>query len=128
LYGDTTAECASGMAILDGHCLAANASKLREHSFDPDLQSAGLLLEERWSYLAHQSALRLAVRRDLGVIIHQELAAEVDLRDRSPGVMKIMEELGFEPFSMQETNNDCVFMSFSCAETTLNVLQMYFRD
>lgn len=86
------------MAVLDGSLLAFNANCMKFLKFDAELEGAELLLEEDCIHAAFQSGLRLAVHRNLGVFVDQQVA--LDARYRAAGRMRIAEKLGFDPFAI----------------------------
>jgi hypothetical protein len=68
------------MAVLDGGLLAMASRQVEAAPWDERLLGCDSLLEEEWTHAAARAGLRLAVRRDLGVLIDSQV--RLDDRDR----------------------------------------------
>lgn len=98
LLGTRSEVLMKDMAILDGSLLAVAAAKLRNVAFDDELSDAEWLMEENWTHVAARSGLHLGVHRNLGVFVSPVLGKSIS--DRATGRMKILDEYGFDPFSI----------------------------
>jgi predicted O-linked N-acetylglucosamine transferase (SPINDLY family) len=96
--GISSEKVTQGMAVLDGNLLAIDPKRLHKVSFDAEMLGADLLLEEDWTHSAFLVGMRLAVHRNLGILINQKV--ELDTRYRSAGRMRCAEKLGFDPFAV----------------------------
>ena len=76
--------------------------------FDAELLGAEFLLEEYWSQQAHASGRRLAVHRNLGVMVDQDISW--DLKQRAVGRAYLAEKLKFSAFATV-ANDDPIVLS-----------------
>ena len=96
-------ELVPGMAVLDGglfavaHRALASCPGLGE-LFDEALVSSEVLLEEDWIHSAHQAGCRLAVHRNLGVLVRTEV--DLDARYRQAARIHQATKLEFKAFDM----------------------------
>lgn len=95
-----------GQSVLDGGLLAMRPGHLLSMEIDLDLVSAGCLLEEVWVYEAGRSGSRLAVHRNLGVLMGPE--AGVGSENMAIGRCKLMERYGFNPFEVVTEDSLCL--------------------
>lgn len=113
----------NGMSVLDGSVLALDPKRLRIVFFDTDILGADLLLEEYWTHAAFLSGLTLAVHRNLGVLINQEM--ELDARYRSAGRMRCAEKLGCDPFALIKDDHMLVSAPVASAAEAVRVCQEF---
>lgn len=110
-----------GMAVLDGGLLAVSrriADTLKLSSlFDEELVGSEVLLEEDWTHAAHRAGCRLAVHRNLGVLVRT--GEPLDARYRGEARIRQAKKLGFAAFSM--VNDDRISVSAPVAEPALAV-------
>jgi protein O-GlcNAc transferase len=111
----------SGMAVLDGGLLAVSrrlADTLPLASlFDEELVGSEVLLEEDWTHATQQAGCRLAVHRNLGVLVRT--SESLDARYRGEARIRQAEKLGFAAFSM--VKDDRIAVSAPAAEPGLAV-------
>lgn len=112
--GGDRSRAVHNMVVLDGSLLALEPVCMQEFKFDEELLGADLLLEEDWSHTASQMGKRLAVHRNLGVLIRQPSPS--DTRDRAAGRMRITEKYKFDVFTT--TKNDTMFVSAPIASAS----------
>ena len=114
VLGERSAPIVAGLAVLDGNVIAVNRLRVNrlELDFDDDLLGGEFLLEEDWVFRAHLAGIRLAVHRNLGVLIGSEL--KVDARDLVPARMRILEKHDLDPFG--ESQEDRLFANVSVKE------------
>jgi len=103
LVGPGTAVCVSDMAILDGSFLAARAGALRDIDFDDAMEGGEMVMEEAWTHAASMAGKRLAVHRNLGVMIDQEMT--LDASNRSEARMRCVDVMGFDSFDTPHDDN-----------------------
>lgn len=94
--GDDDAQIVSGQRVLEGALLAVNCKTVSFADFDPELAAAGWAMEEDWSFGAAERGARLAVHRNLGVLIAAQ--PEQDSRQRYPGLLRLQEKYQFPLF------------------------------
>lgn len=111
------------MAVLDGSLLAVNPKRLNTVEFDEKIISAVQLLEEDWTHTAYQAGLKLAVHRNLGVLIDQSIA--LDARYHSAGRVRCAEKLGFDPFAVIKDDNMLVSAPISSAVEAVQVCNLF---
>lgn len=111
------------MAVLDGSLLAVNPKRLRTVEFDEEIVSAVLLLEEDWTHTAYQSGLKLAVHRNLGILIDQSIA--LDARYHSAGRVRCAEKLGFDPFAVIKDDHMLVSAPVGTAAQAVRVCNLF---
>lgn len=106
-----------GMAVLDGSLLALNPKRLRHIDFDPELLRAELLLEEDWAHAAYRGGLRLAVHRNLGVLLNQQI--ELDSSNRTSARYRCAEKLQINVFAVEK--DDFMLLSAPVADAATAV-------
>jgi hypothetical protein len=111
------------MAVLDGSLLAVNPKRLRTVEFDEEIVSAVQLLEEDWTHTAYQAGLKLAVHRNLGVLIDQSIA--LDARYHSAGRVRCAEKLGFDPFAVIKDDHMLVSVPVANAAQAVRVCNLF---
>lgn len=88
----------SGMAVLDGSLLAMSRSVFdQSFEFNEDLELAGTLLEEVWTYRLGCHGFKLAVHRDLGVLLRDP--PPFDVQARVNVLLELLAELGVNPLA-----------------------------
>lgn len=92
-----------GQQVLDGVMLAINWDVLNYADFDEDLIQTGWAMEEDWSHMASQRGARLAVHRNLGVMVRD--LPEIDAQIRYPGLLRLQEKYKFQLFD-EESDDD----------------------
>lgn len=91
------------MGILDGSLFAVASRALTNHPglgalFDEELVGSEVLLEEGWIHSARQAGCRLAVHRNLGVLLRTDI--DLDARYRQAARIHQASKLGFKAFDM----------------------------
>jgi predicted O-linked N-acetylglucosamine transferase (SPINDLY family) len=120
----------SGMAVLDGGILAisrgAAQAKRLGSLFDDELVGSEVLLEEDWTHSAGRAGCRLAVHRNLGVLVRT--GESLDARYRGEARIRAAEKHGFSAFEI--ANEDRMAISAPVAEPALAVqwLERFMRD
>lgn len=100
-------EILGGQQVLDGVMLAINRNVLSYADFDAELIQTGWAMEEDWSHMAAQRGARLAVHRNLGVLVRS--LPEMDAQTRYPGLLRLQEKYKFELFG--EDSGDGMMLS-----------------
>jgi hypothetical protein len=111
------------MAVLDGSLLAVNPKRLHTVEFDEKIISAVQLLEEDWTHTAYQAGLKLAVHRNLGVLIDKSIA--LDARYHSAGRVRCAEKLGFDPFAVIKDDHILLSAPVDTADAAVRVCQAF---
>lgn len=111
-----------GQAVLDGSLLAIRTDRV-EGEFDEALALLNWALEEDWTHSAAEKGARLAVHRNLGVLIHD--APSVERSRQYPGLIRLQEKYKFPLFS--EDRDDLMVLSVPVqnAEDAASVMQRY---
>lgn len=105
--GTNDSEIALGQRVIDGSLLAVNCKKVGFSDFDVELSETGWAMEEDWSFGASQRGARLAVHRNLGVLISAQ--PESSARQRYPGLLRLQEKYKFPLF--QGDRDDVMMLS-----------------
>jgi len=98
---------ALGMAVLEGGFLAVNAKRVAQVPFTEDLMDADGLFEEQWSYQAGLAGARIAVHRQLGIHITNDV--ELNKTYLATARSALVRHMGFDVFSLER--NDGSFVS-----------------
>lgn len=126
LLGSGRQTVVEGMAVLDGNILAVRPSVFADLAldFDDDLVGGDFLLEEDWIHRAYRAGAKLAVHRNLGVVIKSDLT--LDARDFVPARVRMFEKHELDPFG--DSSEDQTFASFLVADAkeALRVSSAYF--
>lgn len=86
-----------GQSILDGVLLAVRVASVSIFDFDDELGAAGWALEEDWTHAVGRAGARLAVHRNLGVLLRS--VSQVDRSQLYPGLLRLQEKYKFPLFS-----------------------------
>lgn len=115
-----------GIAVLDGGLLAMNRAALSLADCDANLLGAETLLEQMWSYKIQCAGGKLAVHRNLGVMVRQEIS--LDRRYCASVRTEIAEKHKFDLFQMK--NPDMAFVSIptSSIKQAIEILNVYFQE
>lgn len=116
----------SGLQVVDGCMIAINLrelGRLEELDFIDELEEAGPLLEEYFSYRAAQAGMRVGVCARLGV----SLDWRIPLNDRylGPARLFIAEHLSLDPWLFPDVENSVWSVSLPSAEQAAAVLRMF---
>jgi protein O-GlcNAc transferase len=101
--GVSSNELVPDQVVLDGGLLAINCKKIPTVDFDAELIGAETLLEEEWTNSVSRAGGRLAVHRNLSVLIDRERALNND--NCNVARMHLADKYEFDPFLMLADDN-----------------------
>lgn len=116
LHGLGTDPVVPGMVILDGALLAVRPRPAAP-AFDAALLGCEMLLEEAWSHAASQAGWRLAVHRNLGVLLDKDV--ELDGSNRAEARLHCNSQHGWDPY--EPLRDDLASLSAPVATATCAV-------
>jgi protein O-GlcNAc transferase len=113
-----------GMAVLDGAVLAVRAQPGMADGFDDNLLGCETLLEEAWSHALARAGKRLAVHRNLGVLVTGGI--ELDASNRSEARMECARQMEFSPFELLKDDHASLSTPAASPREAVLVADTYF--
>lgn len=117
-FGDQDVQ--SGMAVLDGHFLAARRHAVSLTDFWDQAEGAETLLEEVWTHQAGQQGARLGVHKGLGLMLNAQMA--LDQSNLAGARWATAERYGFEAFIDEKDDRLYVSAPLASAEVVCAAL------
>jgi predicted O-linked N-acetylglucosamine transferase (SPINDLY family) len=115
-----------GMAILDGAVLALRPSALRAAApFDEEMLGCEALMEEHWVHGLGQAGVRLAVHRNLGVLLTPSV--DLDAGNRVEARMHCAAKMAFEPFEHLDEDHSSLSVPVRTPAEGVATLARYLR-
>jgi tetratricopeptide (TPR) repeat protein len=123
--GSDLRQLVPGMAVLDGGLFAVAHRALAEHPglgelFDEELVGSEVLLEEDWIHSAGKAGCRLAVHRNLGVLVRTEV--DLDVRYRQAARIHQATKLEFKAFDMVKDDRIAISAPVADMESGIRTL------
>lgn len=125
ILGGSTACLQEEMVVLDGGLLAVRQASLSLADWDTDLLGAETILEQVWSHAIQCAGGKLAVDRNLGVMVRRDIA--LDKRYWANARTKIADDMAFDLFEMKRPDRAFVSLPASCTEQAVAIFDMYFQ-
>ncbi|MBA2962911.1 MULTISPECIES: hypothetical protein [Ramlibacter] len=113
-----------GMAVLDGAVLAMRAGPGIAGGFDDNLLGCETLLEEAWTHALARGGKRLAVHRNLGVLLAGGI--ELDASNRSEARMECARQMLFSPFEQPRDDHTSLSTPIASTAEGVQVADAYF--
>lgn len=118
--GVTGGSVVTGQSVLDGVMLALRLDQVTYDSFDDELGSLNWAMEEDWTHDACKAGARLAVHRNLGVLVH-----EMPPQDRKlgyPGLLRLQEKYNFPLFQMEHDDGMVLTLPLTDSVESIDVM------
>jgi protein O-GlcNAc transferase len=125
-FGETTQTLEYGAAVLDGSVMALNAAACTPMLVDDELADGGLLLEETWSHDLYKNGRRVAVHRNLGVLIDRN--AVVNAPNHAEAQMHVANKYGFDPVHDHQDDYTVLSTIFNGLEEAQLVMQEFVKS
>ncbi len=113
----------SGQSVLDGVMLALRPKAVSHASFDDELALLNWAMEEDWAHDAGKAGARLAVHRNLGVLVHE--MPPRDRRQGYPGMLRLQEKYNFPLFQMERDDGMVLTVPLVDSNQSIGVMQNF---
>jgi len=126
IAGDMEGALVPGAVVLDGKFLAFRPAAVRGIALDEDLYDTLSLAEEDWTNRLHATGLRLAIHRNLGILVPSAQSPVVPFITQ--GQKQLLQRLGLDPLALTIRNYESISAPLVDAHVAQVTLNKYFRS
>ena len=126
IAGDMEGALVPGAVVLDGKFLAFRPAAVRGIALDEELYDTLSLAEEDWTNRLHAAGLRLAIHRNLGILVPSAQSPVVPFITQ--GQKQLLKRLDLDPLALTIRNYESISAPVADAHAAQQALNQFFRD